>query len=111
MIPLYELLDDHRQLAGGVVMREEIVEGAADVDVAPAAAMGIFQYAGKTYVINDAVPVDGVFEISQTLIVLDAGDVFLVRQRDGARAGDAERRRERRVEELEIGRASCRERV
>src|SRR5690348_8363783 len=104
MIPLDELLDDHRQLAGGVVMREEIVEGAADVHVAPSTAMGIFQYAGETHVINDAVPVDGVFEISQTLIVLDAGDVFLVRQRDGARAGDAERRRERRVEELVVRR-------
>ena len=104
MIPLDELLHDHRQLARRVVVREQIVERAADVDVTPAAAVRVLENARQPDIARDAIPVDRIFEITQALIVLDAGEVFLVRQRDGAWAGDTERRRQRRVEELVVRR-------
>ena len=66
--------------------------------------MRVLQDARQPDIVDDTVPVDGIFQIAQTLIMLDAGNVFLVRQRDRARAGDAEACRERRVEELVVRR-------
>jgi len=85
-------------------MLEQILDRAADVDVAPAAAMRVLEDARQSDVIDDRLPVERIPQVSQALIVLDAGNVFLVRQGDGPRARHAEARRKRRVEELVVRR-------
>src|SRR3954464_11733604 len=85
-------------------MREQILNRAADVDVAPAAAVGVLEDARQPDIVDDRLPIERVLEVSQTLIVLDARDVLFVGGRDGARTRDAKARGERGVEELVVGR-------
>src|SRR5436305_9855342 len=85
-------------------MYEQILNRATDVDVAPAAAVGILEYARQSDIVDDRLPIERVLEVAQTFIVLDARDVLLVRERHRARAGDAKGRGERGVEELVVGR-------
>ena len=104
LIPLDELLHDHRQQARLVVVVDQLVERAADVHVLPAAAVRVLEDARHADVVDDRLPVERILEVAQALVVLDARDVLLVRQRHRLGAGDAEPRGERRAEELVVGR-------
>src|SRR5688500_4510651 len=100
VLPLDEFLHDHRQHAGLVIVVDQLLERAADVDISPAAAVRVLENAGQPDVLDDSLPVERKLQVPQALVVLDARDVLLVRQDDRFRARDAELRDERRAENL-----------
>ncbi len=104
LLPLDELLRDHREPARLVVVLQQLVERAAHVHFLPAAAVRVLQDAGQPGVLHDRPPVERIDQVAQALVVHDAGHVLLVRQYDRLRVRDAEPVRERSAEELVIGR-------
>src|SRR5690606_36617058 len=65
--------------------------------------VGVLEDAREPDVVEDGVPVEGVDEVAEGLVVDDAGDVVLVREDDRLRVRDAELRSERGAEELVVG--------
>src|SRR5690242_5576332 len=102
MLPLDELLHDHGEQAGVVVVVDQLVERVADVDLFPAAAVGVFEHTGQANIVYDGLPVHP-FKVAQAVGVDDAGDVVFVGQGNGLGAGDAEPGGKGRLEELVVG--------
>src|SRR5258708_33069668 len=75
IIPLDELLDDHRQQPGLIVAPDQFVLRADDVDIAPAAAVRILEDARQAHVSRDRVPVQRVVQVPQTFTLYYAGHV------------------------------------
>ena len=90
VVEVDELLQDHREEAGLVVMQDQLFLGPADVDLLPAAAMRVLEDAGQADVLEDAVPVERVLQVAQRFARHDAGDVVLVGQEHRARRHHAE---------------------
>ncbi len=74
----------------------------ADVHLLPASSMGVLQDAGETDVLHQGVPVERELQVAQGFGVDDAGDVLLVGQQHGLRAGEAERGGQGGSEELVV---------
>ena len=53
LVPVDELLHDHRQQAGLVVVADQLFLRVADVDALPAAAVGVLQDARQADVVDD----------------------------------------------------------
>mgnify|MGYP001482927244 CR=1 FL=1 len=104
VIPLNELLDHHGEQPGAVVVVDEFLEGVADVDVVPAAAVRVLEHAGQADVLDDAMPIERELQVPQALVVDDPGNVVLVGQGDGLGRGDPDLAGQRGAEELVVGR-------
>lgn len=94
------LLENHAEAAGVVVGGEEIVAGGDAMDVAPAAAVDGLEPGGKSGVVEDGLPVEGVLQVAEHALVA-MGELFL-RQEGGAWDGDTEALGEGVVEELVV---------
>lgn len=83
LIPVDELLDDHGEKPGPVVVVEQFLQALADVDFLPAAAVGVLEYTREPDVVDHRLPVQRKDQVPETLGVDDAGDVLLVGEHQG----------------------------
>src|SRR5207245_8382309 len=85
VVPVDELLQDHRLQAGLVVGGDELFDRVDDEDVFPPAAGVRLEHGGEARVRNQVLPVERKLQVAQRLHVVDGGNVLLVRQDDGLR--------------------------
>ena len=96
------LLVEHAEVARLIVCGEEFRAIVDVVDIAPAAAIDGLHESVFADVVENGIPVERVFEIAHGAVG-GAFGVFLVRQDDGGRDGNAELCGEGVVEELVVG--------
>jgi len=96
------LLVEHAEVARLIVCREEFRTIVDVVDIAPAAAIDGLHEAVLTDVFENRIPVERVFEIAHGALG-GAFGMFLVRQDDGGRNGNAKLCGEGVVEEFVVG--------
>ena len=102
VLPVDELLQDHRLQAAGVVGGDQLLDGVDDVHVLPASPGVRLEHRRQPGVGDDAFPVQRMLKVAQRLLVVDVGDVLLVGQDHGLGHRDAELARQRAFEELLI---------
>src|SRR5262249_8293194 len=76
LLPLDELLNDDGAQAKAIVILEHFLQGVTNENILPTASKGIFQHTGKTNVVNNTLPVEGVDQVAQAFSVDDTGDIF-----------------------------------
>ena len=74
----------------------------ADEYVLPTSSKRVFDDAGEADIVNDALPVQRVDEVTQALGVVDAGNVVFVWQDHRLRTGDSQLRGQGCLEELVV---------
>ena len=100
VVPVDELLQDHRLEPGLVVGRDELLDRVDDEHVLPAAARVGLQHRRQARVADQRLPVQRELEVAERPLLVDVGDVLLVGQHDRLRHRDPELARERALEEL-----------
>ena len=101
LIKVNELLQSHAQRAGLIVLGDQLFQRVDARNVLPAATVKRFHDRRQPDVVNDRLPIEGEFEIAQTLAD-DSFDVVLLRQQHRPGDGDAEFPRQREIEKLVV---------
>jgi len=104
LLPVNELLGDHRQESGPIVIVEQLLQALAQVHFFPAASVRVLEDARKSHVVDHRLPIEREHQIAKALGVDDAGHILLVGEHYGPRAREAQRARQGGTEELVVGR-------
>ena len=100
VVPIDELLEDHRLRSGLVERGDQLLDGVDDEHVLPAPTGVGLEHGRHARVRNDVLPVQRELKVAQRPDVVDVRDVLLVGQHDGLRDRDAQTPRQRALEEL-----------
>src|SRR5712692_1246560 len=103
LLPLHKFLHNYRFQAKLVIVVQQFLYSVTDIHVLSTASQSVFQDTGKANIVDDALPVQRVDEVTQALVMHDARDVIFVWQDERFGAGNPQFGSEGCLEELVIG--------
>src|SRR5205823_7306613 len=101
LIEIDELLQGHAKRPCLIIFGYQLFQAVDPRNILPTAAIEWLHDRGQSRVINDRLPVERIFQVTQTLAD-NSDNVILLRQQDCLRNRDAQLARERVIEKLVV---------